>query len=37
MKETKKFNEITTIFCAITDIETEYNGAEKSIREAGFI
>lgn len=33
----RKYNKIVDIFCAITDIETEYNGAEKSIREAGFI
>lgn len=33
----RKYNKIVDIFCAITDIETEHNGAEESIREAGFI
>ena len=36
-KDTEEYNKIVDMFCAITDIETEYNGAEKSIREAGFI
>ena len=33
----RKYNKIVDIFSAIMDIEIEYNGAEESIREAGFI